>query len=163
PFTRALARGISTISTITAGVIGYPCAQHRPGRDQRSLRLRELVRGLDRPTVRGLVVDDNRGARVELVPDLPYFGREWNLVETVVGPLARNVRFDDAAQGFRTQYAVRNDHRRDASLLWTGPPSERSGQCRHGSRRWMDPRHARRGPHAFPPGPASCPYRILCV
>src|SRR5262245_22679808 len=117
PFTRALARGISTISTKTAGVMGYPFVQHRPGRDQGSRSLRELLRWLDRPTVRGLVVDDNRGARVELVPDLPYFGREWNLVETVVGPLARNVRFDDAAQGFRTQHAVRNDHRRDASWL----------------------------------------------
>jgi hypothetical protein len=72
-----------------AGVMGHPCAQHRHGRDQRSRRLRELVRGLDRTTVRGLVVDDDRGARVELVPDLPDFGREWDLVEAVVGALAR--------------------------------------------------------------------------
>jgi hypothetical protein len=30
---------------------------------------------------------------------------------------------------------VRNNHRRDASLLWTEPPSERPGRCRHGSSR----------------------------
>jgi hypothetical protein len=42
----------------------------------RSRRLRALSRGLERPTVGGLVVDDDRGARVELVSDLPDFGRE---------------------------------------------------------------------------------------
>jgi len=148
---------------------------HRSGYDGRSLRpappravllsrrLRELVCGLDRPTVGSLVVDDDRGARVELVSDLPDFGREGDLVETVVGPLARDERFDDAVQRFRTQHTVRNNHHRDASLLWTGPPSERSGWYRHGSRQWMDTRHARRGPHAFPPGQASYLHRIPCV
>ena len=65
-------------------MLGDPCAQHRHGRDQRSWRLRELVCGLDRTTIRGLVVDDDRGARVELVSDLPNFGREGDLMETVV-------------------------------------------------------------------------------
>src|SRR5215471_13679477 len=51
-----------------AGVLGYPCAQHRHGRDLRSRSLRALGCGLDRPTVRGLVVENDRGARVELVP-----------------------------------------------------------------------------------------------
>jgi hypothetical protein len=71
-----------------AGVMGHPCAQHRHGRALRSRRLRALVCGLDRTTVRGLVVDDDRGAHVELVAYLRDFGREWDFIYTVVGPLA---------------------------------------------------------------------------
>ena len=119
-----------------------------------------LVCRLDRPTVCGLIVDDDRGARGELVPDLRDFGREWDFVDTIVGPLARDERFDDAAQGFRTQHAVRNHHRRDASLLRTAPPSWRSRRCWHGSRGEMDPSHAGRGPEAFPPEHASHPHPI---
>ena len=119
-----------------------------PRRSRLSRRFRELIRGLDRPTVGGLVVDDDRGSRIELVPDLPDFDREWDFVDTVVGPLARDERFNDAAQSFRAQHAVRNHHSRDAYLLWTGPPSERSGPCRHSSSGWMDPRHALRSHHA---------------
>src|SRR5262249_31487320 len=125
-------------------------------------RLRALIRGLDRTTVRGLIVDDDRGARVELVAYLCDFGRERNLVETIVGPFAGDERFDDAAQGVGTQQAVRNNHRRDAPLLWIGPPSERSEQCRHGSSRWRDTKHACRGPRAFPPEQASYLHRISC-
>jgi hypothetical protein len=143
-----------------AAVLGHPCAQHRHGRDLRSRRLRDLVCRLDRPTVCGLIVDDDRGARVELVPDLRDFGREWDFVDTIVSPLARDERFDDAAQGFRTQHAVRNHHRRDASLLRTAPPSWRSRRCWHGSRGEMDPSHAGRGPEAFPPEHASHPHPI---
>src|SRR5215467_15251045 len=118
------------------------CGPHCHGRALLSRRLRALIRRLDRATLRGLVIDDDRGARVELVAYLCDFGRERDLVETIVGPFAGDERFNDAAQGIGTQHAVRNNHLRDAPLLWIGPPSERSEQCRHGSSRWRDPRHA---------------------
>src|SRR5262245_33029228 len=72
------------VGRTAAGVRGHPRVQHRHGRALRSQRLRELVCGLDRPTVCGLIVDDDRGSRVELVPDLRDFARERDLVETVV-------------------------------------------------------------------------------
>src|SRR5262245_13442835 len=118
----------------------HPRVQHCHGRALLSRRLRALICRLDRATIRGLVIDDDRGARVELVAYLCDFGRERNLVETIVGPFARDERFDDAAQGVGTQHAVRNHHRRDASWLWTGPPPSRSRRYRHGSRGEMDPR-----------------------
>ena len=51
-----------------------------------SRRLRALIRRLDRATVRVGVIDDDRGAHDELVPDLPDFRRERDIVDTVVVP-----------------------------------------------------------------------------
>ncbi len=47
----------------------------------------EPVCGLNRATVGGLVVDEDRGPRVELVPDLPDFGGERDVLDAVVGPV----------------------------------------------------------------------------
>ena len=161
----AVAAGTTRVGVdrTTTGVMSHPRVQHGHGRALLSRRLRALISRLDRATIRGLVIDDDRGARVELVAYLCDFGRERNLVETIVGPFAGDERFDDAAQDVGTQHAVRNHHRRAASLLWTAPPSSRSRRCRHGSRREMAPKHAGRGPHAFPPEHTSCPHRIPCA
>ena len=86
--------------------MGHPCAQRRHGRDLLSRRLRELIRGLNRPTVGGLVVDDDRGSRVELVPYLPDFGGKRDFMDTIVSALTGHECFDDAAQGFRTEHSV---------------------------------------------------------
>ena len=53
-------------------------------------------------------------------------------------------------------------HAAHSAMLWTGPPSEHSGRRRHGSRGWMDPRHALCGPHPFPSWHASRPHLIPC-
>jgi hypothetical protein len=53
-----------------------------PGRNLRSGKIRELVCRLYRATVGVCVIDDDRRAGIELVPDLRDFGREWDLVET---------------------------------------------------------------------------------
>jgi len=139
------------VGRTTTGVMSHPCVQHGHGRALLSRRLRALISRLDRATLRGLVIDEDRGARVELVAYLCDFGRERHLVETIVGPFAGDERFNNAAQGVGTQHAVRNNHGRDASVLWIGPPSERSGRCRHGSSQWRGTRHALRGPQDFPP------------
>ena len=94
----------------------WGCGPHCHGRALLSRRLRALLRRLDRATLRGLIVDEDRGARVKLVPDLRDFGRERDLVETVVGPFAGDECFNDAAQGGGTQPPVGNDHRRNTSF-----------------------------------------------
>src|SRR2546427_6918489 len=83
-------------------------------------RMRTLVQGLNRTTLDGLVVDDDRRPCVELVLDLRDFRGEGDAVDTIVGPLARHEGFDDAAYGIRTEHAVGNDRGHDASFLWTG-------------------------------------------
>jgi hypothetical protein len=73
----------------------------RPGRDGRqtpgtpyhgrhlwSGRVEALVCRLYCATVGVCVIDEDRGARVELVPHLRDFGRERDLVETIVSPFA---------------------------------------------------------------------------
>ena len=65
--------------------MGPACTHRRyrrlaPGKPQpwhgplRSGSVREPVRRLNRATVGGLVIDDDRDARVQLLPDLPDFG-----------------------------------------------------------------------------------------
>src|SRR5215813_11711282 len=126
------------------------CGPHCHGRALLSRRLRALIRRLDRATLRGLVIDDDRGARVELVAYLCDFGRERDLVETIVSPFAGDERFDDAAQRFRTEHAVRNNHGRDASLLWTAVIALTAVSARF---LWID------GPQTCSPWPACFPSR----
>ena len=64
------------VGRTATGVMGHPRVQHCHGRALRSRRLRALLRRLDRATLRGLVIDEDRGARVELVAYLCDLGRE---------------------------------------------------------------------------------------
>jgi hypothetical protein len=66
-------------------------------RDLLSGSIRELVQALNRPTVRGLIIDEDRRSCVELMPDLLDLRDEWDVVDTIVGTLARHERFDDTA------------------------------------------------------------------
>jgi hypothetical protein len=78
---------------------------------------RELVRGLNRTTLGGLVVDEDRSPYVELLVHLADFRGQRDFLSAVVSPFAGHERFDDPAQGVRTQQAVGNDHGSAASAL----------------------------------------------
>src|SRR5215471_11250623 len=69
-------------------VRGDPCT-HSASTGLQIGSARALVPGLHRATVAGLVVDEDGGARLELMLDLRDFGREGDVVQTIVGPLAR--------------------------------------------------------------------------
>ena len=72
--------------------------------------VRSLRRGLNRATLGVLVIDEDRCPCVKLLPDLEDFCRQWDVLDAVVGPFAGHERFDDPAQGFRTEHMVRNPH-----------------------------------------------------
>jgi hypothetical protein len=74
-------------------------AKTLPARDPLSAVVRELGRGLDGATLGALVIDDDRGPGVELVPHLPDFGGERDVLGAVVRPRAGHQRFDDPVQG----------------------------------------------------------------
>src|SRR5215471_4507243 len=69
------------------------------------------MRGLNRATLGAFVVDEDRCPCIELVLGLEDFCRQWDVLDAVVGPLAGYERFDDPAQGFRTEQIVRCAHR----------------------------------------------------
>jgi len=73
-----------------------------------------LRRGLNRATLGGFVIDEDRRPCVELLLDLEDFCRERDVPDAVIGPFAGHERFDDAAQGFRTEHPVGNNHRGEA-------------------------------------------------
>jgi|RhiMetdeSRZDD1v2_1073273.scaffolds.fasta_scaffold287336_3 hypothetical protein len=60
------------------GVMGHPRVQYRPGRALLSRRLRALILRLDRTTVRGLVVDDDRGSCVVICRSKLQFLQKWH-------------------------------------------------------------------------------------
>ena len=68
--------------------------------------VRELIRGLNRATVGALVIDDDCGPCVELLPHLQDFSSQRDVLGAVVSPLAGYERFDDPVQGFRTEHGV---------------------------------------------------------
>jgi hypothetical protein len=68
------------------------------------------VRGLNRATFSALVIDDDRGPCVELLPHLPDFGGQRDVVGAVVSPLAGDERFDDPVLSFRTEHLLGNNH-----------------------------------------------------
>ena len=82
----------------------------------RSARAPARASGLYRATVSGLGIDEDRGARVELVLHLVDFRGERDLLYPIVGPLTRDERFEDPAQRVRTEQAMWNDHDRAASV-----------------------------------------------
>jgi hypothetical protein len=84
-----------------------------------SRMIREVVPGLSRTTLRGLVIEEHRRPGVELVPDLPDFRGERDVLEAIVGAFAGHEGFDDAAQGVRTEHAVGNQHGHEGSFLST--------------------------------------------
>jgi len=84
-------------SVPTVAVFSPRLCRMQSRRDLLSGSIRELVQGLNRTTVRGLIIDEDRRSCVELVPDLLDLRDEWDVVETIVGALARYERFDDAA------------------------------------------------------------------
>ena len=96
-----------------------PRPRRRPcsGEAARSVRRRTRVRGLYRATVGVQVVDEDGGSRVELVLYLGRLRGEGDVLHPIVGPLTRDERLDDAAQGVRTEQAVWNEHDRAVSML----------------------------------------------
>src|SRR5712691_9723838 len=86
------------------------------GMSRMSRMVRELVRGLNRTTLGVLVVDEDRRPRVELLPHLPDFGSERDVLGAVVGALAGHERFDNPAQRVGTEHPVGKNHDREASL-----------------------------------------------
>jgi hypothetical protein len=83
-----------------------------------------LVRGLYRATVGGLVIDDDRRARVEWLLHLEDLRGERDVLSTVVSTLTGDECFDDAAQGVGTEPPVGNKHGYEGAFLW---PALRSG------------------------------------
>src|SRR5262245_44948880 len=81
--------------------------------------VQSLRRGLNRATLSVFVIDEDRCPCVELLPDLENFCRQWDVLDAVVGPFAGHERFDDPAQGFRTEQMVGNNHRGETSSLYT--------------------------------------------
>src|SRR5215831_1589809 len=77
------------------------------------------MRGLNRATLGAFVVDEDRCPCTELLLDLEDFCRQWDVLDAVVGPLAGHERFDDTAQGFRTEQMVGNNHRGATPSLCT--------------------------------------------
>src|SRR4029450_2554681 len=67
------------VGRTATGVMSHPRVQHGHGRALLSRRLRALISRLDRATIRGLVIDDDRGARVELGACLCDVGSERKL------------------------------------------------------------------------------------
>src|SRR4030095_4415855 len=86
------------------------------------------MRGLNRATLGAFVVDEDRCPCIELLLDLADFCRHWEVLDAVVGPLAGHERFDDPAQGFRTEQMVGNNHRGETPSLCT-----ESALCTSGS------------------------------
>src|SRR6266852_1194035 len=79
------------------------CRRIDRGLSRMSGMVRKLVHGLNRATLGGLVVDEDRCPRVELLLHLEDFRGERDFLCTIVGPLAGHEGFDDAAQGVRTE------------------------------------------------------------
>ena len=73
--------------------------------------------GLNGATLGGLVVDEDRSPCVELLVHLEDFRGQRNFLGAIVGPFAGHERFDEPAQGVRTQEAVRNDRASATSAL----------------------------------------------
>src|SRR5215471_17146997 len=73
--------------------------------------------GLNGATLGVLVVDEDRSPCVELLVHLEDFCGQRDVLGAIVGPFAGHERFDDPAQGLRTQQAVGNDHSNATSAL----------------------------------------------
>src|SRR4029077_14294862 len=100
--------------------------------------VQELIHRLDRATVRGVIVDDDGGAHVELVLDLRDFHGERDVLKAVVGALTCHKGFDNAAYSVGAEPSMGNLQRHNLSLLWTGLTSSRARRERYAARGLMD-------------------------
>src|SRR5262247_904486 len=75
------------------------------------------MEGLNCATLGVFVIDYDRSPCVELLLHLEDFRGQWDFLGAIVGPFAGHERFDEPAQGVRTQEAVRNDHGNATSAL----------------------------------------------